>query len=174
MCFTLFWYEMIHTYYPSGLCIYVEFYIIVWDSTENSVFNIVVCPNIHYFFFTLVCTIYKCTNYNYRYLHFFCFFLFFSILSVSFSSHISLSYCCNWGKSPYPLPSRDSRSAEAAIPTRPGGESGYPPSGAGLLPRQTTSPLTSGCTRSGVTRCTLYSLLFLCHMCRCGLHAALL
>ena len=29
------------------------------------------------------------------------------------------------------------------------------------------------CTRSGVTRCTLLMVLFLCHMCRCGLHAAL-
>ena len=29
------------------------------------------------------------------------------------------------------------------------------------------------CTRSGVTRCTLFMVLFLCRMCRCGLHAAL-
>ena len=28
-------------------------------------------------------------------------------------------------------------------------------------------------TRSGVSRCTLYTVLFLCRMCRCGLHAAL-
>ena len=30
------------------------------------------------------------------------------------------------------------------------------------------------CTRSGVTRCTLFMVLFLCRMCRCGLHAVLL
>ena len=29
------------------------------------------------------------------------------------------------------------------------------------------------CTRSGVTRCTLFMVLFVCRMCRCGLHAAL-
>ena len=29
------------------------------------------------------------------------------------------------------------------------------------------------CTRSGVTRCTLFMVLFLCRMCFCGLHAAL-
>ena len=29
------------------------------------------------------------------------------------------------------------------------------------------------CTRSGVTRCTLYTVLFLCRMCLCGLYAAL-
>ena len=29
------------------------------------------------------------------------------------------------------------------------------------------------CTRSGVTRCTLFMVLFLCRMYRCGLHAAL-
>ena len=29
------------------------------------------------------------------------------------------------------------------------------------------------CTRSGVTRCTLFMILFLCRMCRCGLHAVL-
>ena len=29
------------------------------------------------------------------------------------------------------------------------------------------------CTRSGVTRCTLFMVLFLCRMCRCGLHAAM-
>ena len=29
------------------------------------------------------------------------------------------------------------------------------------------------CTRSSVTRCTLFMVLFLCRMCRCGLHAAL-
>ena len=29
------------------------------------------------------------------------------------------------------------------------------------------------CIRSGVTRCTLYTVLFLCRMCRWGLHAAL-
>ena len=62
----------------------------------------------------------------------------------SLLSHVSLSYCDNWVKSPSPQPSSDSHSAEAAIPTRPGGESGYPPSGAGLFPRQTPSPLTSG------------------------------
>ena len=30
------------------------------------------------------------------------------------------------------------------------------------------------CTRSGVTRCTLFMVLFLCRMCWCGLHAVLL
>ena len=30
------------------------------------------------------------------------------------------------------------------------------------------------CTRSGVTRCTLFKVLFLCRMCRCELHAVLL
>ena len=30
------------------------------------------------------------------------------------------------------------------------------------------------CTRSGVIRCTLFMVLFLCRMCRCGLHAVLL
>ena len=30
------------------------------------------------------------------------------------------------------------------------------------------------CTRSVVTRCTLFMVLFLCRMCRCGLHAVLL
>ena len=29
------------------------------------------------------------------------------------------------------------------------------------------------CTRSGVTRCTLFMALFLCRMCQCGLHAVL-
>ena len=29
------------------------------------------------------------------------------------------------------------------------------------------------CTRSGVIRCTLFMVLFLCRMCQCGLHAAL-
>ena len=29
------------------------------------------------------------------------------------------------------------------------------------------------CTRSGVTRCSLFMVIFLCRMCRCGLHAAL-
>ena len=29
------------------------------------------------------------------------------------------------------------------------------------------------CTRSGITRCTLFLVLFLCHMCWCGLHSAL-
>ena len=29
------------------------------------------------------------------------------------------------------------------------------------------------CTRSGVTRCTLFIVLFLCRMCRYGFHAAL-
>ena len=29
------------------------------------------------------------------------------------------------------------------------------------------------CTRSGVTRCTLFKVFFLCRMCRCGSHAAL-
>ena len=29
------------------------------------------------------------------------------------------------------------------------------------------------CTRSGVTRCTLFMVLFLCHMCRCELHEAI-
>ena len=29
------------------------------------------------------------------------------------------------------------------------------------------------CTRSGVIRCTLFIALFLCRICRCGLHAAL-
>ena len=29
------------------------------------------------------------------------------------------------------------------------------------------------CTRSGVTRCTLFMVLFLCQMCRCRLHASL-
>ena len=29
------------------------------------------------------------------------------------------------------------------------------------------------CTRSGETRCTLFMVLFLCRMCRCGIHAAL-
>ena len=28
------------------------------------------------------------------------------------------------------------------------------------------------CTRSGVTHCTLFMVLFLCRICRCGLHAA--
>ena len=28
------------------------------------------------------------------------------------------------------------------------------------------------CTKLGVTQCTLFVVLFLCHMCRCGLHAA--
>ena len=30
------------------------------------------------------------------------------------------------------------------------------------------------CTISGLTRCTLFMVLFLCRMCRCGLHAALI
>ena len=30
------------------------------------------------------------------------------------------------------------------------------------------------CTRSCVTRCTLFMVLFLCRMCRCGLHTVLL
>ena len=30
------------------------------------------------------------------------------------------------------------------------------------------------CTRSGVTRCTLFMVLFMCRMCRFGLHAVLL
>ena len=29
------------------------------------------------------------------------------------------------------------------------------------------------CTRSGLTHCTLFMVLFLCRMCRCGLHVAL-
>ena len=29
------------------------------------------------------------------------------------------------------------------------------------------------CTRSGVTRCTLFVVLFLCRMCLCGLYVAL-
>ena len=29
------------------------------------------------------------------------------------------------------------------------------------------------CTRSGVIRCTLFMVLFLCRLCQCGLHAAL-
>ena len=42
-----------------------------------------------------------------------------------------------------------------------------------LAHRLSVAVLCICCTRSGATRCTLFMVLFLCRICRCGLHAAL-
>ena len=42
-----------------------------------------------------------------------------------------------------------------------------------LAHRRSVAVFYASCSRSGVTRCTLFVVLFLCRMCRCGLHEVL-